>query len=208
MSVPLTLHRVGRTQWLTFARPDKRNAISAELRQSFRAAMREAEADAGTDVVVLAGAGGAFCAGADVGEIRACADAEAVQRIIAANVAMRDQWAALAKPTIAAVDGAAYGLGFILALRADFVVCTAQARFCLPEARLGLPVTNVRGYLERFGLQRANDLLIACRTLTAAEAESWGIANCVVADAGALAGAVERLAGDIGKAGNRKLKAE
>lgn len=196
---------VGQALWLGFNRQAKRNAISAQLREEFCAAMREAEADPAVDIVVLAGSGGFFCAGADVVEIRQCADAESLQQIIRANIAMRDQWAAFTKPTIAAVDGIAYGLGFILALRADYVVATEGARFCLPEARLGLPVTQVRSYIERFGAQRANDLLIACRVLTGREAEAWGIANYLAVDDNALRETVDRLAGDVLKARTRKL---
>lgn len=207
MQVLIQRELADRSLWLSLNRPEKRNAISAALREEFCDAMRQAEADAAVDLVVLAGSGGVFCAGADIMEIRRCANQEAVQQIIRANTAMRDQWARLSKPTIAAVDGPAYGLGFILALRSDYVVATQRARFCLPEARLGLPVTNVRSYIERFGAQRANDLLIACRVLGAREAESWGIANCMVPEEQTLRETVTRLAGDILKSGTRKLLA-
>jgi enoyl-CoA hydratase/carnithine racemase len=196
-----------RVLWLSFNRPDKRNAISAALREALCEALRQAEHDAAVDVVVLTGAGGVFCAGADVAEIRQCKNPEEIQNIIRANTAMRDQWASFPKPTIAAVDGVGYGLGFILPLRADYVVVTEAARFCLPEARLGLPVTQVATYIARFGAQRANDLLIACRVLTGREAEAWGIANYVAADEAEMRDTVNRLAGDILKAATRKLQA-
>jgi 2-(1,2-epoxy-1,2-dihydrophenyl)acetyl-CoA isomerase len=195
-----------RVLWLRFNRSDKRNAISAALREELSEALRQADGDEGVEVVVLTGSAGVFCAGADVAEIRQCANPAAVQDIIRANVAMRDQWASFPKPTIAAVDGVGYGLGFILPLKADYVVVTEGARFCLPEARLGLPVTQVESYVERFGAQRANDLLIACRVLTGREAEAWGIANYVVADEAALRETTRRLADDIRKAATRKLR--
>jgi 2-(1,2-epoxy-1,2-dihydrophenyl)acetyl-CoA isomerase len=195
-----------RVLWLSFNRPDKRNAISAALREELSEALRQAAGDEGVEVVVLTGSAGVFCAGADVAEIRQCANPAAVQDIIRANVTMRDQWASFPKPTIAAVDGVGYGLGFILPLKADYVVVTEGARFCLPEARLGLPVTQVESYVARFGAQRANDLLIACRVLTGREAQAWGIANYVVADEAALRETTRRLADDIQKAATRKLR--
>lgn len=188
----------GRVAWLTLARPAKRNALSAELRNALLAALSRAEADPQAEIVVLNGSGGVFCAGADVEELRAGAAGGTVQQTIAANEALRDRWASLAKPTIAAVDGAAFGLGFVLAFRSDFVLATEQARFCLPEASLGLSLpSGAEIYFRRFGAQRANELLMACRVLSALDALSWGLVNQVAADMPAMREAVAALANDV-----------
>ena len=171
-----------RTVWLTLNRADRRNAVSGELRTSLQSALNRAESDAEVDVVVLTGSNGVFCAGADVNELRRDMSPEAVQKIVSANSRLREQWTSLSKPTIAAVDGPAYGLGFILALQSDYVLVTERARFCLPEARMGLPLSSVEKYVRRFGPQRANELAIACRVLTGREAEAWGLATQVALD--------------------------
>ncbi len=187
----------GRTLWLTLDRPDRRNAISSEIREALQIALSRAESDREIDIVVLTGAGGVFCAGADTNELRQYASREAVAEMISANSKLREQWAGLSKPTVAAVDGPAYGLGFILALQSDYVVVTESARFCLPEARLGLPLSSVEKYVGRFGPQRANELAIACRVLSGREAEAWGLANHVAQDQTALREAVLDLAANI-----------
>jgi enoyl-CoA hydratase/carnithine racemase len=118
----------GHVAWVTLNRPERRNALDAAARAALADVMGDLERDASVRVVVLTGAGSAFCAGTDL------ADGGAGQVPRERLVAPIE---AFSKPVIAAVNGPAAGGGFELALASDLRIATPTARFLLPEVRIG-----------------------------------------------------------------------
>jgi len=165
---------------LTMNRPEARNALDAAMKDAFADMMPRLAADAAVRAVVLAGAGGAFCAG---GDLRAMAAVRPTMTLDGWRRRMQDiqpwliQLIELDKPVVAAVDGPAYGAGFGLALAADFVVASPRARFCLSFMKVGLgPDFGVVYTLPRVvGAQRAKELMLSAREVPAAEALQLGL---------------------------------
>ena len=176
-------------------RPETRNAFSMGMREEFQAALFSVKADNSIKAVVLAGAGKHFCAGGDISTMDP--DQTAVggmQRVQNARLVV-SELIEFDRPVVAAVDGAAYGAGFGMALAADFVVATPRSRMCMAFMRIGLvPDFAVFYTLPRIvGLQRAKDLIFSGREIGAAEAREMGIvyeiveSECVLARAQQLA---------------------
>jgi enoyl-CoA hydratase/carnithine racemase len=175
----LLIERVGATAVLTMNRPEQRNALDPTLRDAFAAAIAEVRDDPAVRAVVLAGAGGHFCAGGDVkamapaGEDKVFGGRERLRRL--------DRWfdelVDLEKPVIAAVDGVAFGAGLSLALAADFILASPQARFCSVFARLGFVPDAGGMYLlpRAIGLARAKDMVFSARVVDADEALQIGL---------------------------------
>jgi enoyl-CoA hydratase/carnithine racemase len=171
----------GQVAWITLNRPDKLNALNRTVFGELGRALDRLEASDTAVVGVLAGEGRAFAAGADiqdyvdisVGDYRAFMDV---------GRAVTDRIASLRKPVIAAVRGFALGGGFELVLACDLVIAADNARFGLPETKLGLvPGGGGTQRLPRLvGKLRATELMITGRFLTADEAYAWGIVNQVV----------------------------
>lgn len=125
----------GRTALVTINRPESRNAVSREVALGLEAALDRVEGDDDVLTVVLTGAGTAFCAGADLGAfVEGRASELFTDRGGFAGFVQRPR----TKPVIAAVNGAALGGGFELALACDLVVASRNARFGLPEVKLSL----------------------------------------------------------------------
>jgi 2-(1,2-epoxy-1,2-dihydrophenyl)acetyl-CoA isomerase len=172
--------RQGTTAVVTLDHPATRNSLIAPVKEGLADAVAQVKADPGIRAVVIAGANGAFCAGGDLRGIAAAAKLESDgirARMHAANAIFRDLLT-LDRPVIAAVDGAAYGAGFSLALAADFVLVTPRARFCMVFMRVGLvPDCGASYTLPRaVGAQRARELFLSAREVGAAEALSLGLA--------------------------------
>jgi enoyl-CoA hydratase len=159
-------------------RPEKLNALSPEVYTRLGELLQSAIRDPAVSVIVLRGAGRAFAAGADIEPYRDMSQAS-FRRFIDDSRQVVDSFADCPKPIVAAVHGFALGGGFELALACDLVVATEDARFGLPEAKLGLlPGGGGTQRLPRLvGRLRANDLIMTGRTLTAHEAFSWGLVN-------------------------------
>ena len=176
---------------LTMNRSEARNALSAEMKDAFAAAVPALAADPAVRAIVLTGANGAFCAG---GDLRGMAEVRAQMKIGDWRQRMREvqpwiqQLIQLDKPLIAAVDGPAFGAGFSLALMADFVVATPKARFCLSFMRVGLVPDFAAMYtLPRVvGVQRARELMLSAREVPADEAQRLGIVMEVVPQDGLM----------------------
>jgi 2-(1,2-epoxy-1,2-dihydrophenyl)acetyl-CoA isomerase len=168
---------------VTLDRPDARNALNDSVRAGLDAALARIRAGAGDEVraVVLTGAGGAFCAGGDINTLSALAEKPAA----AMRQRMRDAQARvralvdLDLPVIAAVDGAAAGAGFSLALACDFILASPRARFVMSFGRIGLvPDWGAFYLLPRIvGLQKAKELVFSARSVDAAEAMALGIVH-------------------------------
>jgi 2-(1,2-epoxy-1,2-dihydrophenyl)acetyl-CoA isomerase len=172
--------RQGATAVVTLDSPAARNSLIQPVKDGLVDAIARIKADSGIRAVVITGANGAFCSG---GDLRGIAEAGKLEsdgiraRMQAAHNIFRDILT-LDRPVIAAVDGAAYGAGFSLALAADFVLVTPRARFCMVFMRMGLvPDAGSTYTLPRIvGAQRAKELFLSAREVGAQEALSLGIA--------------------------------
>jgi 2-(1,2-epoxy-1,2-dihydrophenyl)acetyl-CoA isomerase len=165
---------------ITLDRPEARNALSPAMKDGLTMAAAAVAGDEDVRAVVLTGAGGVFCAGGDLRgmeEARTTANVESWRERMRAVHPLIRALVELDKPLIAAVDGAAYGAGFSLALMADFVLASPRARFCLSFMRVGLVPDFAAMYtLPRVvGVQRAKELMLSAREVAADEAQRLGI---------------------------------
>jgi enoyl-CoA hydratase/carnithine racemase len=173
--------RRGSVLIVTLNRPDRLNAWTDELEHRYFDLLEEAAVDREVRAVVLTGAGRGFCAGADIGEIDARLGEEGP---VAAAVRTRPHTYPLhfPKPLIAAINGAAAGLGLIAALCCDI-------RFCVPEAKLATAFAR-RGLIAEYGSSwllsrivgagRARDLLLSGRVVRGEEAHRIGLVDVLV----------------------------
>jgi len=182
---------------ITLNRPETRHALSQPMRRALAEAIAQMRDDAQVHAVILTGAGAAFCSGGDLSQML-----DTSRTGLPFRAGMRDlhRWFSelvnLEKPVIAAVDGPAFGAGLGLALAADFVLATRQAKFCAVFGRIGLvPDLGVMHLLPRIvGLQKAKELVFTTRVLAAEEAQQLGIVYDVVEDGAALVHAAQALA--------------
>ena len=176
----------GGVRTLTLDRPEKLNAVNGALAASLTAALRECAASDAVRVVVITGAGRAFCAGLDISAPPEIPSATRAERLD--PYAWVGDWVravvACEKPVIAAVNGPAAGAGFGLALACDLRIIAASATLTAGYVRRGLsPDAGVSYFLPRHvGLGRAADILLTGRDVSAAEAERIGLATLVAAD--------------------------
>ena len=167
---------------LTFNRPEKRNAVSYELIGEMLLALAEAErSDA--EVLIITGAGKAFCSGMDLDNLRAITSRSAEQ-IRADSETMAKLFRTIyqfPKPTIAAVNGAAMGGGCGIATLCDFTVAADEAKFGYTEVKIGFLPAIVSTFLVlQVGEKRARNLLLTGRVFSAEEAKHLGIVTDVV----------------------------
>jgi enoyl-CoA hydratase/carnithine racemase len=162
---------------ITFNRPRKKNAFDGETFAAIAHALRDADADPATRVILLTGAGDAFTSGADVSVfISGGGDLQHALTLL-------QQLATQQKPIIAAVDGPAVGIGTTLLLHTDYVVASTRARFHLPFVGYGLGPEGGSTLLLPLlvGLQRASEWLLFGEPFDAAAAHAAGLVNAVVA---------------------------
>ncbi|MDQ1444512.1 MAG: hypothetical protein QOI20_976 [Acidimicrobiaceae bacterium] len=179
----LTYERGDGVAVVTLSRPDRLNAWTRGMEHEYRWALETAEADDDVRVVVLTGAGRGFCAGADFEALDNLAggqDYGDAPRETKDNVFLLAP--RLSKPVVAAVNGAAAGVGFVLMCYADVRFAAAGAKFTSAFARLGLPAEHgVSWLLSRLvGPGHAADLLLSGRVLLAEEAAEMGLVNKVL----------------------------
>jgi enoyl-CoA hydratase len=180
----LLYERRGQAAFVTFNRPEARNAMTWEMYDALYACCEEADADESVRVVVLRGAGEkAFVAGTDIKqflEFKSGEDGisyeERMERVIGRLERMR-------KPTIAVVDGYAIGGGLSIAVVCDLRLCTPDAKFGIPIARtLGncLSIENYARLVALIGPARTKELILTARTFSAEEALAAGLATKIV----------------------------
>jgi methylglutaconyl-CoA hydratase len=178
--------RDGPVARLTLNRPEIRNAIGPSLIAQLTALFGALRVD-DTRVVVLTGAGGSFCAGADIEWMRASREL-AVDANVADAAATRTMFEAIdacPKPVVAGVNGHAMGGGVGLVACADIAVAVDGARFGFTETRLGIIPALISPYvLRRIGPGHTRALFTSARVFDAAEAHRVGLVHRVVADAG------------------------
>lgn len=161
---------------LTLNRPDRLNAFSDQMHAELRDAVARAVPDGGR-VLVLTGAGRAFCAGQDLRERGGGRNVDLGESIRKNYAPLVHSLRALPLPVIAAVNGVAAGAGANVALACDLVIAARSARFIQPFSRLGLiPDAGGTATLPRaVGLPRALGLALLGEPLTAEQAEDWGL---------------------------------
>ena len=186
---------------ITLNRPDRLNAVNPRLADELPRAIDDAATDDAVRVVVITGAGRGFCSGLDLSEPPRLPDTDLRQRLDA--LAWVGRWVLAAvgceKPVVAAVNGAAAGAGFGLALAADVRLIARGARVSAGYVRRGLsPDAGVSYFLPRHvGLARASEIILTGRDVDADEASRIGLAATVFDDdvfASATATYAERLA--------------
>jgi enoyl-CoA hydratase/carnithine racemase len=164
---------------MTLNRPRSRNAVNAELWAALREALTAAAHDREVRAVVITGAGGAFCAGADLsGGVSAEHPLPRMHAINDVALLLHE----LPMPTVAKVTGVAVGAGWNLALGCDFVVATPDSRFSQIFARRGLSLDFGGSWLlpRLVGLQQAKRLALLAEMIDAAEAHRLGLVTWVV----------------------------
>ena len=184
----ILLQADGPVALLTLNRPAARNALSAELRTRFFAALADADADPGIDVVILTGADPVFCAGLDLKELGD----------VAGPPDISPRWPAMSKPVIGAINGAAVTGGLELALYCDILIASERARFADTHARVGiLPTWGLSVRLpQRVGVGLARRMSLTGDYLSADDALRAGLVTEVVPHAELLP-AAHRVAATI-----------
>lgn len=181
----ITLEVEGGVATLTLNRPDKRNAMNDDMRTEFIHALEHVAADKSIRALVLTGAGKGFCAGGDIAGMERRMNAATGE--IAFNGWHRQQRVhhtqallhTMPKPVIAAVNGAASGLGADTALACDFIMASEWASFTWSYIHRGIIPDGGGMYFlpRRVGLSRAKQLIFTGRKVDAAEAVALGIAD-------------------------------
>jgi methylglutaconyl-CoA hydratase len=170
---------------ITLNRPECANAMNDALLRDLKDVFNACGRDAGVRVIVLTGAGKAFCAGGDLAWMLAINNASRSERVAGSRAIADMLYAAdtVGKPVISRVNGPAFGGGVGLVCIGDAVVAAQSASFALSEVRLGLVPANISPYVvRRMGSSQARRYALSGRRFSAMDAQSLGIVHEVVAD--------------------------
>jgi methylglutaconyl-CoA hydratase len=185
MTTHIAIERQGPIGLVTLNRPDRHNAFDDALITELTEALRSMEAEDGIRCVVLSSVGKSFCAGADLHWMRRVAGAsqDENKRDAMALAALMRTLAELRKPTIARVQGPAYGGGVGLIACCDVAVATVSATFALTEARLGLIPAVISPYVvAAIGAKAARRYFLTAETIEAADAWRLGLLHELAQD--------------------------
>jgi methylglutaconyl-CoA hydratase len=211
MAENLTIDRRGGIATVTLNRPEIRNAFDDKLIANLASSLKALDGDDAVRVLVLAGNGPAFCAGADLNWMKRMAGYTYEQNLadagaLAGMLATLDR---MAKPTIARVHGAAFAGGVGLVAACDIAIGTPEAKFCLSEAKLGLSPATIGPYVVRaMGERMARRYFLTAEAFGAEEAHRIGLLSGLVAP-GELDATIDRLADHLlagGPAAMAKIK--
>jgi methylglutaconyl-CoA hydratase len=194
VSEVLLVEKRNQVAFVTLNRPQIRNAFDEVLIAELARALGELDADAGVRAVVLAGAGTAFCAGADLNWMKRMAGYGYEQNLADARAlaAMLKTLDRMSKPTIARVHGPAFAGGIGLVAACDIAIGTPEAKFCLSEAKLGLSPATISPYVVRaIGEKAARRYFLTAEVFDANEAYRVGLLSMVSAS--------ENLDAEVGK---------
>ncbi len=192
---------------ISIDRPAKLNALNSETLNALAESVTELGQDPTLRLIVLRGGGEqAFASGADLAEMAALSGPEAARLFITlihrACAAIR----AAPVPVVARIVGPCLGAGLEIAASCDLRIAAANARFAMPEVKLGLPSVVEAALLPRLiGLGRTNRILLTGEAIGAAEALSWGLVEDVVPEY-ALDDAIQRLTETILQAGPQAVR--
>ena len=181
---PVLIERDSAVTTLTLNRPNVRNAMGVELTDAFTAALEDVRVDPDVRVVIVTGAGKAFCSGGDLSWIKPGPDASVpdmrrkMRSFYPRFLAVRS----LDVPVIAAINGAAVGAGLCLAMACDIRIAADDAMLSAPFTKLGMHPGMAATYLltKLLGSARAAELLFTSRAIDGSEAERIGLVNKAV----------------------------
>jgi enoyl-CoA hydratase/carnithine racemase len=175
----LQISRQGRVLHLVLNRPEKRNALSAQLCGDLVTALEDADRDSSVGAILLSAAGKHFCAGMDLAEVHAVETAQ----INLAQEQLFTIGAWLSKPLVGAIQGAAFGGGMGLVANCHLAIAHSDAMFGLTEIRVGLwPFLVFRMVSAALGERRTVELSLTGRTFGPAEAKEVGLVHEVTAN--------------------------
>lgn len=199
----LRFEQDGAIATITFNRPERRNFLNLEVLGELEELIFRVREDRSVRVMILTGTGPAFCAGADMSNLKNLTDRDQRIRIFSSRSGQAprvigrifDTILRLDCMTIGAVNGYAVGGGWALAAATDFLIASDNAQFWVPEVELGVPFRGgpAEVLAKRLGPWRAKEAMILCRHYSAAELLAMGLANEVVPPAELMA-ATRRLA--------------
>lgn len=175
----------GAVRLITMNRPDKMNALNTALTQAIVDAVLDADATPVVRAVVLTGAGRGFCAGADLAEFKDLTpdQSDAVQKRADLTCRVQMVMSQIAKPVVAAVQGAAVGGGAGLAIGCDMTVVGRDLRFGYPEVKHSIvPALVMTGLVRAMGRKQAFEMISLGRLIGAEEAVALGIVNRIADD--------------------------
>ena len=179
----LRLHVDGPIATITLDRPEKLNAVTPEMLEGLEATLASIEADEAIRVVVLTGAGDrAFCAGADINAWASLAPIDMWRTWVRSGHRVMDRLEGLRQPTIAALNGIAYGGGLELALACDLRIAADTVKVAAPEVGIGtIPGWGMTTRLAVVaGPARAKQMILSGEPVDARRAEAWGVLSEVV----------------------------
>jgi enoyl-CoA hydratase/carnithine racemase len=181
---------------VALARPERRNAIDAELAAALREAFETAAEDAAVRAVILTGEGATFSAGGDLSRFERDWDPREFRHDSHRLTQLISLVERLEKPTVAAINGVAAGAGTQLALACDVRLMAAGARLLYREGRLGIIPSHggVTRLVKLIGLARARDVLLGGEEVSARDALQLGLVTAIVEDERLLEAARERVA--------------
>ncbi len=171
---------------LTLNRPEKHNAMNAELLTALHGALLDAERDSQVRTIVLTGEGASFCAGADIAYMRSMREVDEEgnledARLLAQCLRALDE---ASRPLIVRVNGNVFGGGVGLVACADIAIGSSLAKFALTEVRLGLAPATISPYVIRaIGARQARRLFLSALPFDANEAQAIGLLHVAVAPA-------------------------
>lgn len=185
---PLSVERRGGIITATIDDPETRNAMSDALLVALGDVFDTVAGDRTLKALVIQGAGGHFCAGAQLKSDALAAGHDAIAALSKRGAEVYRRLAALPLAVVAVVDGPAFGGGFGLACCADIVLCGPRARFALSETTLGLVPAQIAPFVvSRIGLPAARRLALGGTVIGAEEALAIGLADAAAADEAELA---------------------
>lgn len=196
---PLQVRMEGCVAILTLSAPERRNALSTEMRHELLAQLRRLGENDEVRALVLTGAAGHFCSGGDVSQMAAPGQARDIvmggRRLEILHDCIRLMVGG-PKPVVAAVEGIAFGAGMSFAMACDWVIAAEDARFGAAFGKVGLmPDCGLLWTLpRRVGEAAARDVLLTARVLDAAQAKALGMVDQVVEPGQALAAALSKCA--------------
>ena len=189
---------------VTMNRPGMHNAFNESLVANLTASLRLLDADPEVRVVILAANGKSFSAGADLNDMRRMAENSREQNLTDAEgiAELMRTLNALNKPTVALIQGAAYGGGVGLTSCCDIAIATERATFCVSEVKLGLIPAVISPYLlAAIGVRAARRYFVTAEIMTSWEAHRLGLVHEVVADERELVAAADRITTQLLKNG-------
>jgi enoyl-CoA hydratase/carnithine racemase len=181
----LLIENRGAVRVLTMNRPEKRNALNAELAKGLLDALRAADADQSVGALVLTGAGPGFCAGADLSEFKELGTGLAAEDRAELTMQLHLVFSRIRVPVVAAINGHAMGGGAGLAIAADLAVMADSAKLGYPEAKHGIVAAIVMANLVRqVGRKAAFELVSLAEPVDAQRALQLGMVNrvCTLSD--------------------------